>query len=235
VQSYPFGKHRRSEFELARPSSARLLRLRLSASSIIITSGRQFLPGMSNAALGEVALKQLHHAFQDPVPSYCAVKIIVLLNRLTNSSRANVSAGDLKRKDEAFTSASRWFTLRRSREQIQAVMTIRCACSRKETMEDLHVSGAGVLEYDASSRGRPPGEVLLHSCIGELRHAQERHPGESIKLHRFSERQARPFTTYQIFPHGEDTICGYLDWMASEDVVTCQQVTEVFTSHFGYA
>jgi hypothetical protein len=205
--------------------------LRLSAFSIM--SGLRFLPGMSNADLDEVALRLLNNTFQHPIPSFCVVKIIGLLNMLTNPSHADVAADNLRRKDRAFTSVSRWFSLRRSRDQVQTVLTMHCMCSRRDAAEDVHISGAEALEYN-SGPDRPPGEVLLHACIGILRHAQEHHPGESVKLHRFSERKAWPFTTKQILPHGDDTIRGYFDWMVTEDVPTFQQVLEVFTGHLGY-
>jgi hypothetical protein len=182
---------------------------------------------MSKDEVGRKALGALIYHFSTPELSICAVFVTGLILVLTDP-QGTKDDDYSKRRDYALTLTSRWLSFRRSPTQIQRILTTDCNCSQSDRESHMHMIGA-VASEPKLNPGRTPGELLIYGCTAAIRNAREPNTATRYKLHHFPRRKKWPYSTEQVLPHGaEQTVCGYLDWLVTDDAAIFHKIMEAF-------
>jgi hypothetical protein len=146
--------------------------------------------------------------------------------------------GNWKHQRSAFDVTSEWISLRRTHQQVQKSMSSTCNCSSASSEFSTHYLGETVYQ----SRSAPGlhlthGQILVQECtlaISGLQEEKSKFP--PTKLYHLSSRASWPCTSKQILPHGPDqTVCGYMDWLASDNPAVISQIMKALTMVLSYA
>jgi ferredoxin len=200
----------------------------------------QFSQGVSRAMVGEMALKALTHDLSGPIPSCCAIIVsgaITLLAKNPPDTEAEMATDSNypERLDRALDVLSRWSSFRRTRAQVETVLSLSCTCSPQDAASDLHQVGVLAQERGVNmGPGRTSGVFLIHFSMEVLRNAHEKRRGDKL-LHHLARRKQWPYTTEKTMPHGpSSSIAGYLDWMVTNDILIYRKILDLLTWQMDY-
>jgi hypothetical protein len=200
-------------------------------------SDLRFLQEMVDAEVGEMTMKIITEELSKPVPSTCAVVINGSMMFLTNPDNTDTlkNPGCSMRRESTLDMLSRWISLRRSAAQVAEVLELSCTCSADVITSEIHQIGAVASEPE-QYRDRTPGELLVIACTAILIDVQDQGAKLGIKPHRLARRKEWPRKSAQVLPHGpEDTVCGYMDWLVTNDIVVYSRIIEAFSLPTRYA
>jgi hypothetical protein len=177
------------------------------------------------SAIADDALQSLTHLMNTAESKGCILEILGALTMLVlDKSAWSAAPGYHGRKDQALTVSYRWLSLRRTAAEVEAFFLQKCACSDDTFNRKIHSFGAAVM----SGANESPGHVLLTTCTFALCDVyRDTRDFTKLKLHLLAKRTTWPHSTEQLLPHGpENTICGYLDWLASDNARCVDRIAE---------
>jgi hypothetical protein len=184
-------------------------------------------------ALEEIALQSLKASMGTPELGRCIMEVLGSLSGLvTSQGRLSQPALDHSRKkDVALAITSRWLSFRRDPEQINGILSMSCECSKPSSAQRLHAIGAMLAEGVAA-----PAQPMILLCTVRICELDKQVKDVAkMKLHELRSRDAWPFSSADLLPHGpEETIRGYLDWLVVNDVVSISRLTQAFTAVVEY-
>jgi len=197
-----------------------------------------FARGATRAIAGEMALKALTNDLSEPVPLSCAELVIGAMTLLAKNHPAteadNMEDTDyLQRLDHTLYILTIWYSFRRTRAQVEAVLSLTCTCSPQHAASHLHQ--VGVSSKDRSlynGPGRLSEKLLVHMSMEILRHAHERRLADAF-LHHIARRKSWPYNIAQISVH-DTSPAGYLDWMVANEMLIFLKVLDLLAYQMSY-
>jgi hypothetical protein len=179
------------------------------------------------SSFGEIALQSLTQCLSTPELNKCPVEVLGIFSVVVMDTPSPTMALDERqRRETALTTFYRWMSFRRTPTQINQIISTKCTCSKSSTAFGFH--GVGVRTMSTTSL--TPVQYLLLSCGRYLRnlHEQLKHFPD-LKLHLLAKREDWPYNTAQLLPHGPyETISGYMDWLAGNDITSVGRVMLMF-------
>jgi hypothetical protein len=137
-----------------------------------------------------------------------------------------------------------WLSLRRIPMQITAVDSMMYSCSVIQRGDSTHQLGLQLYKEESDpdeiSELRVPctyGQLLFQKGSMAVRGNTESSnlDGDSPKLHHLTSQKDWPRTSAQLLPHDpEETIRGYLDWLAADNLETACKAMAAFEKTLAY-
>jgi hypothetical protein len=177
------------------------------------------------SAIADTALQSLAQLMGTAKPDGCVMEVLGALAMLVSDKSAwSAAPGYHARKDPALTISYRWLSLRHTAADVEAFFSQKCTCPEEMSNRETHDFGASIMNGATET----PGQILLTICTYALcdvyRDAMD---FTEVKLHLLGKRTAWPYNTTQLLPHGpEDTVCGYLDWLVSDNAWCVDRIME---------
>jgi hypothetical protein len=113
-----------------------------------------------------------------------------------------------------------------------------CACEPYHRAHEMHELGEQMYADESLivSDTCTHGQLLVHKLTIAIRQPRGGKPELTSKLHHLASRKAWLYNTKQILPHGpEGTICGYMDWLAGDDIEVICKTISTFVVLVSYA
>jgi hypothetical protein len=183
-------------------------------------------------------LRALAEVLSSPQPNGCPVEIIGLICVEAESSRdptrERLAYGE--RRDFALNVMTRWLTFRRSPAQINNILSMNCTCSGRQSTTQIHRLGAQIVADPEVGSTLTLAQRIVQSCTRDIRKlAEERKKCPKACFLHLATRSTWPNGTEHLLPHGpEQTLRGYLSWLACDDVLSVFFVTEALLAVFDH-
>jgi hypothetical protein len=188
--------------------------------------------------LGETALRSLRACMSTPqLSGLCimealgSLSILVIGDQTAGKARVPQNIVDVsKGKDAAFSITARWLSFRRDPAQINKILAMSCTCSHlSSTTNMLHTIGSTIAD------GAPAQMLIFFSAMRLCELHKQVKDVVKVKLHNLHSRNAWPYSSADLLPHGpEQTLRGYLDWLAADDASSIGIIAQAFTAVVEY-
>jgi hypothetical protein len=184
--------------------------------------------------IAERSLKYLTERMSSPDPGRCVVDLLgafsILSWNISGVDYLRNQPGYERQRDTALSIAAHWLSIRRTRAQVNKILTMTCQCSPALAAHKIHRIGAMLLSQPAA------GPLLINVCTNEL--IRMNTPPRKLrhyKLHELASRKVWPHSTQQLLPHGpQSTALGYLDWLAGDEIMSTGKIVLAFASVLQY-
>jgi hypothetical protein len=175
-------------------------------------------------------LKTLAYLFSVPEPPLCPFDTLGLFHFLVEQAQDPEEIDNARHLPRILDLASGWMSLRRSPTQVRNILSSHCRCSTYSAMSTHSIGKTIYLNSCTAGHKLTPGQVLVQSCTLEMCNLRKATPILPLhKLQHLALRSSWPTTTTQLLPHGPDeTVRGYMDWLAGETTGTLVHIMEAF-------
>jgi hypothetical protein len=195
---------------------------------------------MTTSSAYDSAVKRFAETLSSAVPNRC---ICYALGQLTELERGPAGR-PMPDQLPVATILAAWLSLRRIPMQIMAVDCMLCSCSVVQRSDSTHQLGLQL--YEEESDPDEISELRVPCTYGQLRFQKGSMAvrgntessdldGDPTKLHHLISQKDWPRTSTRLLPHDpEETIRGYLDWLAADNLETACKAMAAFEKTLVY-